>query len=176
MHCGNCKERSGCCDGELAVTYSDLEGCKPYLQVVLRVGRATLDTSIKIGIDHGGYIPKGRKTEDGVLPEKYQLEEMPTASYPKRTEKNTLDSDGTLILSCGKLTGGLALTRKLAKKHEKPWVHVDLDKLSLLDAVKIIKAWIDRHDIEILNVAGPRASKSPSIYAETVNILERVMK
>jgi len=57
-------------------------------------------------------MPKGRKTEDGILPEKYQLKEMPTASYPKRTEKNVVESDGTLILSHGKLTGGSALTLK----------------------------------------------------------------
>jgi len=72
--------------------------------------RAALDFAIGFDIPHGGWIPKGRKTEDGVLPDKYKLKEMPTASYPKRTEKNVLDSDGTLILSHGKLTGGSALT------------------------------------------------------------------
>ena len=138
--------------------------------------RAALDAAIKMGVDHGGWIPKGRKTEDGVLPDKYQIQEMPTTSYPKRTEKNILDSDGTLILSYGKLTGGSALTRKLAKKHSKPWVHVDLDKLPLPDAVGIVKTWIVQYNIEVLNVAGPRASKSPSIYDETVKILERVIK
>jgi len=81
-----------------------------------------------------------------------------------------------LILSYGKLTGGSALTRKLAKKHSKPWVHVDLDKLSLPDAVGVVKAWIYQHGIEVVNVAGSRASKSPAIYDETVKILERVIK
>ena len=71
--------------------------------------------AIEFDIPHGGWIPKGRKTEDGVLPARYQLQEMPTASYPKRTEKNVLDSDGTLIVSHGKLTGGSALTLKMAK-------------------------------------------------------------
>jgi len=44
--------------------------------------RAGLDVAIKKGIPHGGWIPKGRKTEDGTLPEQYKLQEMPTASYP----------------------------------------------------------------------------------------------
>ena len=79
--------------------------------------RAALDVAIKLDMPHGGWIPKGRKTEDGILPRKYHMQEMPTASYPKRTERNILDSDGTLILSRGKLTGGSALTRRLAKKH-----------------------------------------------------------
>ena len=73
--------------------------------------RAALDVAIKLGIPHGGWIPKGRRTEDGSLPVKYQLEEMPTASYPKRTERNVLGSDGTPIISHGKLVGGSAVTR-----------------------------------------------------------------
>jgi len=41
-----------------------------------------------------------------------------------------LDSDGVLIISHGELIGGSALTRKLAKKHERPWIHVDMDVLN----------------------------------------------
>jgi hypothetical protein len=35
--------------------------------------RAALDVAIQFNIPHGGWIPKGRKTEDGPLPDKYQL-------------------------------------------------------------------------------------------------------
>ena len=62
----------------------------------------------------------------GILPDKYHLQGMPTASYPKRTEKNILDSGGNIIFSRGVLTGGSAFTRKLGKQHNKPWTHVDL--------------------------------------------------
>jgi len=82
--------------------------------------RAALDAAIELDIPHGGWIPKGRKTEDGGLPEKYHLKEMPTGSYAARTEQNVIDSDGTLIVSHGKLNGGSALTRRLAKKHKRP--------------------------------------------------------
>jgi hypothetical protein len=61
--------------------------------------RAALDTAIKLKIPHGGWIPKGRKAEDGPLPEMYQLQEMPTESYSARTEQNVIDSDGTLIIA-----------------------------------------------------------------------------
>ena len=81
--------------------------------------RAALDVAIKLSIPHGGWIPKGRKTEDGTLPEQYQLQEMTTASYPKRTEQNVIDSDGTLIIARGKLTGGTDLTRQMTLKHKK---------------------------------------------------------
>ncbi|MBU1903613.1 MAG: putative molybdenum carrier protein [Proteobacteria bacterium] len=35
--------------------------------------RAALDVTIELDIPHGGWIPKGRKTEDGVLPDKIAL-------------------------------------------------------------------------------------------------------
>lgn len=137
--------------------------------------RAALDIAIKLNIPHGGWIPKGRKTEDGILPDKYQLKEMPTANYPARTEKNILDSDGTLIISHGNLTGGSALTRKLAKKHDRPWVHTDMDQMPISDAAEILISWIERHDIQVLNVAGSRASKDPVIYGVTFEVLKTVL-
>ena len=69
-------------------------------------GRAALDFAIKMDLPHGGWVPKGRKSEDGPIPARYHLTEMPTKSYPKRTEQNVVDSDGTLIVSHGKLKGG----------------------------------------------------------------------
>ena len=138
--------------------------------------QAALDFAIKHSIPHGGWIPNGRKTETGILPDKYHLAEMPTASYPKRTEKNILDSDGTLIFSRGTLTGGSALTRKLAKQHDKPWVHVDLDKATAREAAQMITEWIEDNGIQTLNVAGPRASKDPGIHDFVVGILENVLK
>lgn len=137
--------------------------------------RAALDFAIKHNIPHGGWVPKGRKTEDGILDLKYQLQEMPTAEYSKRTEKNILDSGGTLIVSHGLLTGGSALTRELAKKHKKPWIHIDMVDLSLETAADMLISWIERNKISILNVAGPRGSKDPMIYQATIDLLERVL-
>jgi hypothetical protein len=136
--------------------------------------RAALDVAIKLGLPHGGWIPKGRKAEDGTLPDIYQLQEMPTDSYPKRTEQNVIDSDGTLIISHGSLTGGSAYTRKMAMKHSKPWFHTDLNKMPTFKAAILIEDWISKNRIETLNVAGPRASKDPLIYGLVTVILELV--
>ena len=137
--------------------------------------QAGLDVAIKHNIPHGGWIPRGRMTEDGSLPEKYHLQEMPTKSYPKRTEKNIMDSDGTLIASHGKLTGGSALTRRLAKQHLKPWLHLNMDKMSLSYASRLLKSWIIDNGIKVLNVAGSRASGDPEIYDVTVQALESAL-
>jgi len=138
--------------------------------------RAALDVAIAHGIPHGGWIPKGRKTEAGRLSTKYQLQEMPTNSYPERTEKNVVDSDGTLIISHGNLTGGSEYTREMAKKHGKPWIHVDASKHSVDAAVEVIRAWVSGNQIKVLNVAGPRASKDAKIYGSTDTLLTRLIR
>jgi hypothetical protein len=136
--------------------------------------RAALDVAIRFSIPHGGWIPKGRKTENGPLPDKYQLKELPTASYAKRTEQNVLDSDATLIISQGKLTGGSDYTRKMAIQHNRPWLHIDLNKTNGFEAAKTIDSWIVRHKIETLNVAGTEASKDPGIYQATVDLIKTI--
>jgi hypothetical protein len=138
------------------------------------VDRAALDVAIKLGIAHGGWIPQGRLTESGVLPKKYQLKETSSSEYSVRTEKNVIDSDGTLIISQGPLTGGSEYTREMAIRHSRPWLHIDLDRTIAFHAVTAINKWIQQKKIEILNVAGPRASKNPAIYPDTLNILESV--
>ena len=96
---------------------------------------------------------------------------MPTGQYVKRTEKNILDSDGTLIVSHGLLTGGSALTRELARQHRKPWIHIDLEITSYSESAGMIREWIGRHGIKVMNVAGPRARKDPKIYEAVMELL-----
>jgi hypothetical protein len=138
--------------------------------------RAALDVAIKLGIPYGGWIPKGRITEEGPLPEKYQMQEMPTESYAARTEQNVIDSDGTLIICRGRPTGGSDYNREMALKHKKQLLHVDLNQTSSLDASSLISSWIKLYQIKTLNVAGPRASKDSNIYVDVFRILEWALK
>jgi hypothetical protein len=78
--------------------------------------RAALDWAIFHDIPHGGWCPKGRKAEDGVIPPQYQLTETPSASYLQRTEWNVRDSDGTVIFTmAAKLGGGSKRTAELPR-------------------------------------------------------------
>lgn len=138
--------------------------------------RAALDVAIELGIPHGGWIPKGRKTEDGRLPNEYGMLETTSIDYSQRTELNVLDSDGTLIVSHGNLTGGSAFTQELARKHRQPCLHVDLDNMSNSKAAEIIGSWIDAREIKVLNVAGPRASRDPKIYEAAKDVLRTVIR
>ena len=137
--------------------------------------RAALDFAISKKIPHGGWVPKGKLAEDGPLPKKYKLHEMSTDSYKDRTEQNVIDSDGTVIISHGKLTGGSAYTQKIAKYYDRPFLHIDLRKHDVLPAAIEMLTWIDERNIKVLNVAGPRASKDPKIYTVVKEVLESLL-
>ncbi len=136
--------------------------------------QAGLDFAIEHNIPHGGWIPKGKRTEAGELEDKYNLIEMPTKSYPKRTEKNVIESDGTAIFTHGRLKGGGLLTKKKALAHGKPFLHINLNELSTTAASTLLANFIRSSDIRCLNIAGTRASKDSQIYSNTHNILYNV--
>ena len=133
--------------------------------------QAALDAAIAVGIPHGGWITRGKKTENGPLPDKYRLEELDSGRYRDRTEKNVLISDGTLIFSFGPLSGGSALTEALTIRHDRPCLHINLELTSRRRAIIAIQDWLQEHGIHILNVAGPRASGEPRIHEAVYTIL-----
>jgi hypothetical protein len=132
-----------------------------------------LDAAMELGIPHGGWCPRGRLAEDRPIPERYQLRESHSAEYPVRTEQNVLESDGTLILCRGRPTGGTELTLCLAQQHARPHLVVDLDRTPDPAAVR---CWLEEHQIERLNVAGPRESQFPGIGALAREFLVRVFR
>lgn len=136
------------------------------------VDRAALDVALELGIPCGGWCPKGRKAEDGRIPDKYPLQESTSADYKQRTEWNVRDSDGTLILCEGEPTGGTALTVRYAAKYRKPCKVVDLSGQSNVDDVR---TWIATHQIAVLNVAGPRESKMPMIHEHASRFLQSML-
>ena len=125
------------------------------------VDRAALDAAIELGIACGGWCPKGRPSEQGPIPDHYPLTETPSADPAQRTEWNVRDADATLIIARGKLTGGAALTRRLARSTERPCLVIDDAGETSAAAVR---AWLNEHAVRTLNVAGPRASTDPQIY------------
>ena len=138
--------------------------------------QGALDGAMDLNFPHGGWISAGRKTENGPLAEKYRLRELVSPAYRDRTEKNVTDSDGTLIVSRGELTGGSALTRSLATKHHKPWLHVDFDLVNMGVAVDKACSWISSKKIVVVNVAGSRSSSDLLIYEKTRSLVRGVLQ
>jgi predicted Rossmann-fold nucleotide-binding protein len=136
------------------------------------VDRAALDAAMELGIPCGGWCPKGRRAEDGKIPDRYPLQETSLSDYPLRTEMNVEDSDGTLILIWGSPSGGTLLTLKLARKHRKPYLLVNLAQGG---DVSSVQEWTRKNHIRILNVAGPREGEAPGIYARATSFLKEVL-
>src|SRR3990167_2671567 len=94
------------------------------------VDRAALDVALELGILCGGWCPNGRKAEDGAIPARYPLQELPSGGYRQRTKRNVRESDGTLILFRNELTGGSAFTADVARKEAKHCYTVNLSVLT----------------------------------------------
>jgi hypothetical protein len=136
------------------------------------VDRAALDVALELGIPCGGWCPKGRKAEDGPLSERYPLTETSSPFYAHRTRCNVSDSDGTLVLTRGQARGGTELTIKLAGRYRKPCLVVDL---STPPETSAAKQWVKAQRVRVLNVAGPRESEQPGIYAQAVEFLRQIL-
>ncbi|WP_084154983.1 putative molybdenum carrier protein [Polycyclovorans algicola] len=134
--------------------------------------RAALDFAILHRYVHGGWAPRGRAAEDGAIALKYQLTEVTDGGYRQRTRRNVADSDGTLIVNIGELSDGTYATKVFAQKLGKPCLVLQADDGVHAHNALAVVAWLRRHGIQILNVAGPRESKRPGIYRLTRQLLE----
>jgi hypothetical protein len=137
------------------------------------VDRAALDAALELAIPCGGWCPRGRKAEDGRIAGRYPLAETPSPGYSQRTRRNVRDSDGSLILSWGELTGGTRLTADECRKAGKPHLVIDLaGEADMAEAVRAARGWVAANVAGgVLNVAGPRASQAPGVYGRARRFL-----
>jgi hypothetical protein len=136
------------------------------------VDRAALDVALKHGIDCGGWCPAGRFDEFGRIPDRYPLNELTRGGFTERTLQNVKDSDGTVIIYLGKLSGGTEQTVQFCVEQQQPHDLIDASKISTEDAAKFIADFVYKHEIDILNVAGPRQSEWPEGYDYAFRVLE----
>ena len=135
--------------------------------------RAALDFAIEHKIPHGGWCPAGRLAEDGCIPSRYQLVETPSNSYSQRTEWNVRDSNGSLVFSIeSELSGGSKETIEFATKYCKPVLHLSRSIGPAAPEVELLR-FIKDNQIQIINVAGPRASEEPAVAAFVRKVLEK---
>ncbi len=124
--------------------------------------RAGLDWARDRGLPHEGWCPLGRRAEDGAIDAGYRLQETPGSDYITRTEWNVRDSDATVIFSlAAELSGGSAATRRFCRKLGRPCLHLSREGTAGPGAA--LRDFVERHDVRVLNVAGPRASGEPGV-------------
>lgn len=130
--------------------------------------RGALDAALALAIPITGWCPRGGLAEDfstppGLLAVYPDLVETPSADPSQRTEWNVRDSDATLVIvpRSSWHSPGTDLTRLTARRLERPVYTLEDDDLDS------VRAWLNRLDGRTLNVAGPRESQAPGIYART---------
>jgi hypothetical protein len=140
------------------------------------VDRAALEWALANGVPHGGWCPKGRKAEDGIIPVQFQLKETGSQNYSMRTRRNVQDSGGTVIFSKGlELSGGTKETAEFAEKIGKPLLHL-VSSLKVEAAATQLDAFLKEHGIVVLNVAGPKFSEESDTGKFVQAVLSRALK
>jgi Circularly permutated YpsA SLOG family len=155
------------------------------------VDRGALDAALELGNACGGWCPTGRLAEDGKIPDRYPVMELPDGGYAGRTARNVADSDGTLIITNGPLVGGTRETAECCVEIQKPRLVIDGQTASIEEATERAAGFVlslssRAHARDLansqsatehsqgsspsarlgmtvaLNVAGPRASEWPN--------------
>ncbi|MBW2431820.1 MAG: hypothetical protein JRF56_22930 [Deltaproteobacteria bacterium] len=137
---------------------------------------AVLDAAIRLGIPHEGWCYRDKKTGGGVLGSRYNVKEIDNPSYFERLEKNIIDSDGTVVLSYGRLVFGSIAVKNLTEKNNKPCLNVNLSEHPLNHAISLIRRWMTNHGIAQIYFTGSKkgGGLGANVYDEVIQIIEGI--
>ena len=115
--------------------------------------RTGLECAKALGLETGGWAPRGFRIDGGVDPSlaDFGLKETASNDYPTRTFLNVQDSDITVWF--GGVSPGYKCTEKACKKHGKVLVF-NPNGAEMLDLA---------NRFEVINVAGNRLRTNPGI-------------
>lgn len=132
--------------------------------------KAALEAAISLNFPHGGWIPQGEFYLD--CP---HLSEMATKSIDECLERNVKDSDGTLIVSMGKISEDSDYARKMTLSHHRQLLGVDLKRTEIQEAASLVHSWAELQKISTLHVIGSPAEENPEIEALVRHMIKRVI-
>ncbi len=136
------------------------------------VERAALDAALKFMIDCGGWIPEWRAREDEALLKRYRMAVLEGANYVQATERNITEGDGVMVVTRGEVSGSAALHLRLAERHSRPILVVDVERTAAFEAARRAESWIREHGIRVLTVAGSAPGGDADIYDTASGIFE----
>ena len=139
------------------------------------VDRGALDAALARGTPCGGWCPAGRRAEDGPIPDRYPVKPLPERAYAARTRRNVRDSDATVIFHHGPLVGGSGLTAREARAAGRPLLTLDAARLDVRACTSRLDRFVREHRVQVLNVAGPRASQWPGGRRRAFAVLRRLL-
>jgi len=138
--------------------------------------QAGLAAAKSVGFQTGGIAPKHYRTLEGSnydLRDLYNLEESNEYNYKYRTEDNVKNSSATIRLAFNFNSSGEKCTLAAIKKHNKPYIDIDLN--DKIDPTYVAK-WIIGNDFDVLNVAGNSDTQDRIVYSEVFKYLVEVFE
>jgi hypothetical protein len=146
------------------------------LQKIISGGQTGADTGgliagKQLGLQTGGWMPKGFQRLDGQHPEfkeLYGVFEHASKSYVPRTFSNAAESDGTVRFAADFSSPGELCTLRAIQQYKKPYY--DVNVFGRLDHEAFF-TWLEEHQIKVLNVAGNAERRSPGICQFVVKYL-----
>ncbi len=131
------------------------------------VERAALDVAAANDIAIGGWCPKGSPART-----EYPLVEGDSPSLTKTIEANIRDSDGTLLLSWGDVTGSVLKVVAIAARMKKALFIVNMKESPKTDGAE---AWATKFNTKVLNVAGNTTAEVPTAYDEASQFIKLLL-
>lgn len=142
--------------------------------------RAGLDFALAKKMKTGGWCPRGRICDDGIIPARYALQETPADDYPMRTRWNVRDSDATIIFCTtgAALSQGCALTARCCESMSRPYLLLrtpdggeEITPEYIKKTGAQLAEFLAAHQPEVVNIAGNRERKSPGMHQLVMNLL-----
>ena len=136
------------------------------------IDRMALEVAKELGIETGGYTPKGYLTENGLdlTLKEFGLEEIETIDYIHRTKCNIRSASGSILFGNIESNGSKLLIR-YSTVHFYPFI-MNPTSERIVNYVNDLKQ-LTKDGSVILNIAGNRGSK---ISKEDLNKYREILK
>jgi len=128
----------------------------------------------KYGLETGGVMPNGFITQGGTQPQyakRFGMTEHASPKYAPRTYENVKNSDATLRIAADFNSSGEKCTLAAIVQYKKPYLDIDVNKPK---AHADVITWLERHNVQTLNVAGNSERTYCGMTGETIDYLTQL--
>ncbi len=136
--------------------------------------QAGLIAAKMVGLETGGWMPKGFRTLGGDRPEfaaLYDIQEHFSRQYPPRTYQNVFESDATVRFAADFASAGERCTLKAIKEADKLYFDINIIDSSDRQSASAFAAWLTTNQVKTLNVAGNSEKTAPGIQEFVITYL-----
>jgi len=134
--------------------------------------RAALDVAISRQIPYQGYCPKGRRTEFGAIPSRYNLSETPIDETSQSLWFNVSSSDGTVIFAPPSLRRDSrpVLIVAACRRARRPYVILH-SKFELETDLRMIVGFFNAYNPGTLYITGRAEATTKGLYDYVTKVL-----